>query len=261
MDLTFKMWTPFHYFMMIFPFILAIVLWWMVKNKPQENKYRVGLIMTIFMVAILILRNSAIWYRVGTLNPEVFPFQVCHFANIILLLAVLSKNRVWGTIGWCLNFPAGLVSVIFADGLEGYSTIISIQAFAYIAGHMLIVTAGLYLLLTGFIKIDWQSMKKMYLYVGIGYILSVPVNSLFNTIFAKTEIASNYFYSFKPEAGTPLEDMFALGSNYTALGITFNPIYLALLAVVGFIFLTAMAGLYWLIIKSINPKHPVSVVG
>lgn len=252
MIVEFKMWTVFHYFMMIFPFVLAVILYCFVKEKPVGTKKTVGLILSVIMIGILIMRNVYIWTEEGVLNPEVIPFQVCHFANFMFLIAVLSKNKVWGTIAWCLNFPAGLVSVIFADGLERYPTMINIQAIAYIAGHMLIVTAGIYLLLAGLISINWQSMKKMFLYVGCGYVFSVLVNSWFNTIFAHTEIDANYFYSFKPEAGTPLEAMFNLGGNFTVLGVTFNPVYLLLLGIVGGILLLAMYGIY-LVKASVHP--------
>jgi|SRR5690554_305226 len=244
MIVKFKMWSLFHYFMITFPFILAFLLYFLAKDKSEKDKRNVGIALSIIMIAILIMRNVYIWIKMGSLNPEVFPFQVCHFANFIFLLTALSKNRVWGTVAWCLNFPAGLVSVIFADGLENYSTMINLQAMAYIAGHMLIVTAGIYMLLVGMIKINWQSMKKMYALVSLGYFLSVPINGWFNILFAHTSKNSNYFYTFKPQGGTPLESMFNLGENYTVGGITFNPMYLLTLALVGAVVLLAMYGLY-----------------
>lgn len=245
MIVQFKMWSLFHYFMMVFPFILAVILYYSAKDKPQKTKKAIGLVLSLILIAILVTRNIYIWTNKGTLNPEVIPFQVCHFANFIFLIAVLSKNKVWGAIAWCLNFPAGLVSVIFADGLaDNYATMINIQAIAYIAGHMLIVTTGIYMLLIGTIQISWKSMKQMFGLVGGGYLLSVLINYWFNKVFAHTQIPANYFYTFKPEAGTPLEAMFNLGENYTFLGITFNPIYLLLLGISGGIILMAMYGIY-----------------
>lgn len=255
MVIEFEMWSPFHYLMMIFPFVLAIFLYYLLRDKSMQAKKNTGLILSIISILILVTRNIYICIVHGALNPEVFPFQVCHFASFVFLLAVLSKSNVWGTIAWCLNFPAGLVSVIFADGLERYPTMVNIQAMAYIAGHMLIVTIGLYFLLAGIIKINWQALKKAYLYVGIGYIASVLINSWFNILFAHTGKDSNYFYSFKPEAGTPLEDMFVLGSNYTVWNITFNPVYLLLLGIVGAVVLTAMYGIYYLTVHSKLIKH------
>jgi len=255
MIVEFEMWSPFHYFMIFFPFVLSLLLYSLVKDKSDKVKRNVGIILSIIMIAILITRNVYIWSVKGALNPEVFPFQVCHFANFMFLIVIFSKNKVWGAIAWCLNFPAGIVSVIFADGLvNNYATMINIQAIAYIAGHMLIVTTGLYMLLAGMININWKSMKKMFLYVGIGYALSVPINSWFNKLFAHTNTASNYFYSFKPESGTPLEAMFNLGKEYTILNVTFNPVYLALLAIVALVLLMAMYGIYLVLSRLTNNR-------
>lgn len=182
------------------------------------------------MVLILLARQIYIFNEDGW-TPEVFPFQVCHFANIVMLIVALNKNlRIIGAIAWTLNFPAGLSSVIFADGLENYSNVLNIQGLAYISGHMLIVTAGLYLLLIKMIKIDRKALVKAYqVLVGL-YLLSVIVNNWFVDIFGEK---SNYFYTYIPEKGTPLENLFNLGSNLTVLGITFNPIYLLALGLVG----------------------------
>lgn len=34
MQATFEMWSGFHYFMMIFPFVLAIILYLVARDKP-----------------------------------------------------------------------------------------------------------------------------------------------------------------------------------------------------------------------------------
>lgn len=253
MTVKFKMWSPFHYFMIIFPFVLALILYFFTKDKAEKTHRRVTVVLSIVMIAVLIMRNTYIWVNKGGPNPEVFPFQICHFGNFMFLIALLARDKVWGTIAWCLNFPAGLVSVIFADGLEAnYATLINPQAIAYIAGHMLIVTTGLYMLLTGLIRIDRRSLLKMYGLAGLGYVLSVLVNNWFNKHFAHTGVDANYFYSYKPEAGTPLETMFNMGTSYTIAGITFNPVYLLLVAAVAAVLFMVMYGFY----KLAEPARP-----
>lgn len=239
----FQMWSPFHYFMIIFSFVFPILLFFIFKNREEKIQRRVSLGLALLMIGILIIRNVYIYVKHGELNPEVIPFQVCHFANFIFLLAIVSKNRVWSTIAWCLNFPAGLVSIVFADGLQKYETMLNIQAIAYIAGHMLIVILGLYMLLMGQLKISFKELRMSYLYVGVGFFLSILINSYFNHLFAKTEMDANYFYTYKPENGTPLESMFSIGKNIEIGLITFNPIYILLLAFLGFIVMAIMYGI------------------
>ncbi|MDF2699080.1 MAG: hypothetical protein K0Q49_636 [Haloplasmataceae bacterium] len=43
------------------------------------------------------------------------------------------------------------------------------------------------------------------------YLLSVFVNNLFNKIFAETFSPANYFDTFKPKSGTPLETFYEIG--------------------------------------------------
>ncbi|GAB2319974.1 hypothetical protein IRB23SM22_22350 [Alkalibacterium sp. s-m-22] len=230
MQAQFEMWSTFHYFMMIFPFVLAIFLYKMTQEKSLAVKRRVAIMLGIILVLILTTRQIYIFNNEG-LGPEVFPFQVCHFANILLLIVAINPNlRVTAAIAWCLNFPAGLVSIIFADGLESYSNVLNTQGLAYISGHMLIVTMGLYLLLTRMIQVDWRALIKAYKVLAMLYLLSVIVNNWFVAIFDEQ---SNYFYSYVPEAGTPLEDLYNLGSTIEVFGLTFNPAYLLSLAVVG----------------------------
>ena len=230
LSMQFEMWSAFHYFMIIFPFVLAVVLHKVTQNKPFTVKRHVAIVMGILLIVILAVRQIYILNTDG-LGPEVFPFQVCHFANFLMLVVAVNKNfRVIGAIAWCLNLPAGLVSVIFADGLTNYSNALDIQGLAYITGHMLIVTMGLYLLLTRMIQIDRRTLLKAYKILVPLYVLSVVVNNWFVDIFGEQ---SNYFYSYAPEAGTPLEDIYTLGSTITVSGLTFNPVYLIFLAIIG----------------------------
>lgn len=246
MEAQFHMWSSFHYFMMIFPFVLAIGLYYIFRNKQEKTKRIVAIILSVLMVIIIITRSIYVIDTKGGLNPEAIPFQVCHFANFVMLFAALFKNKVIGTIAWCLNFPAGLVSVIFADGLENYSNVLNIQGIAYISGHMLIVTVGLYMLLVNIIRIDKKSLIKMYIIVGAMFLSSIFVNNYFNKIFAHTNTDANYFYTFKPENGTPLEFMFNLGGNVRAFGVTYNPVYILLLILLAVILLYLMYLIYLL---------------
>jgi hypothetical protein len=244
MQASFEMWSPLHYFMIIFPFIIAILLAVIMQKQEYHHKRFVAVILSVIMIIILIARSISMIVKHDGLNPEAIPFQVCHFANFMILVASLSKNKTIHAIVWCLNFPAGLVSVIFANGLENYDNILTIQGIAYIAGHMLIVLVGLYLLLVGIIKINHKAMLKMFGVIGIAYTLSVFVNNWFNHLFKQTDVTSNYFYTFKPEEGTPLETFFEMGRTWEIGPITFNPVYLLLLGVVALVLFYTMYGLY-----------------
>ena len=230
MEMQFEMWSPFHWFMMVTPFILAIVLYIIMRDKSFNSQRTAAIILGIILVFILTVRQIFMLAEYGV-GPEVFPLQVCHFGNILLLIVAINrKYRTIGTIAWCLNFPAALVSVIFANGLENYDNAFDIQGLAYIFGHMLIVTASLYFLFTHIIQINFRTLLKAYIILFPVFLLSVVLNNWFADMFNET---SNYFYSYTPEAGTPLETMYNLGAPVTAMGLTFNPVYLLVLSAAG----------------------------
>ncbi|MDZ7835290.1 MAG: YwaF family protein [Alkalibacterium sp.] len=233
----FELWSAFHYFMMIFPFVLALGLYKITQDKSFAVKRKVAIAMGMTLVGILATRQIYIFSNDG-LGPEVFPFHVSHFANILLLIVAINPNlRVINAIAWCLNVPAGLAAVIFASGLETYSNVLSIRGLAYVSGHMLIVATGLYLLLTGMIRIDRKALLKAYEIMVPLYLLSVIVNNWFTDIFNER---SNYFFTYSPGAAAPLKYLYNLGSDITVSGITFNPVYLLSLAIIGAVIMFLM---------------------
>ncbi|SFC02165.1 Integral membrane protein (intg_mem_TP0381) [Alkalibacterium subtropicum] len=230
MQMQFEMWSAFHYFMVVFPFVVGVVLYKLTQDKPFTVKRYVAIAMGITLVGILATRQVYIFSTVG-LGPEVFPFHVSHFANILLLIVAINPNfRVINAIAWCLTVPAGLAAVIFAGALETYSNVLSIRGLAYVSGHMLIVATGLYLLLTEMIRIDRRALLKAYAITVPLYVLSVIVNKWFTDIFNER---TNYFFTNDPGAAAPLKYLYNLGSAVTVSGMTFNPVYLLSLAIIG----------------------------
>ncbi|GEN51602.1 TMEM164 family acyltransferase [Alkalibacterium pelagium] len=230
MQMQFEMWSTFHYFMIVFPFALAVTLYIFTRYKAFAVKRRVAIAMGIILVGILATRQIYVFSTDG-LGPEVFPFHISHFANILLLMVAINPaRRVISTIAWCLAVPAGLAAIIFADALETYSNVLSIRGLSYIFGHMLIVATGLYLLLTEMIRIDRRALLKAYAIVVPLYVLSVIVNNWFTDIFNEQ---ANYLFTYTPGSAAPLVYLYSLGSDITVSGMTFNPVYILSLTIIG----------------------------
>ena len=85
----------------------------------------------------------------------------------------------------------------------------TIRAQAYLWGHMLIVGITVWALLVDLIKIDKKTLIKTLKLMVILYIGAIFVNNLLSLI----NINSNYFYTLRPENGTPLEIFFNLGKH------------------------------------------------
>jgi uncharacterized membrane protein YwaF len=231
--MTFEMWSSSHYLFMFLPFIFLSVLFVFTKDRTREANRRIGIVLSVFAIIILILRNIEIWigksYR---FDVELIPLQICHFANFVLLIALLTNRQTWFNFALILNLPAAMVSMIFANSLTNYSTIISFRGFAYIMGHALLVVIPLWLFMTGFVVLDQRIFKKTLVLVGLLYAGSVVLNNLMFVLFGQY---SNYFYTMKPEKGTPLETFFDLGRVYHLNDFRVNPLYLLLTAILGFI--------------------------
>ncbi|GAB2496105.1 hypothetical protein GCM10008929_17420 [Alkalibacterium psychrotolerans] len=244
MQAQFEMWSTFHYFMIIFPFVLAVILYIFTLDKAFAVKRRVGIAMGIILVGILATRQIYVFSADG-LGPEVFPFHISHFANILLLIVAINPNLgVTSAIAWCLTVPAGLAAVVFADALETYSNVLSIRGLSYILGHMLIVATGLYLLLTEMIRIDRRALLKAYATLVPLYVLSVIINNWFTDIFNEQ---ANYLFTYDPGSAGPLVYLYNLGSDITVSGITVNPVYILSLTIIGVVvmFLMYLLAQFW----------------
>ena len=245
--MTFQMWSWFHYLFIASPFIFAILLFFVFKKKTYEEKRKIGVILSIIAIIILILRNIEIYVKSGYIpNEELIPLQICHFANFVLLFAFLKDNKVLFALAFCLNLPAAMMSIIFANGLENYSTLLNFRGMAYLWGHMLIVAMTLWAVASGFVKITKKTLGQTMVLMVILYIVGLVINNIFNTLFG---FHANYFYTLKPENGTPLELFFNWGKMYVIGWFKVNPIYMILTSLLGGIIVFGFYGLY----KAVEP--------
>ncbi len=246
--MTFQMWSWFHYLFIASPFIFAVILFFVFKKKTYEEKRKIGVILSIIAIIILILRNIEIYVKSGYIpNEELIPLQICHFANFVLLFAFLKDNKVLFALAFCLNLPAAMMSIIFANSLENYSTLLNFRGMAYLWGHMLIVAMTLWAVANGFVKITKKTLGQTMVLMMILYLVGLVVNNIFNTLFG---FNANYFYTLKPENGTPLELFFNWGKMYVIGWFKVNPIYMILTSLLGGIIVFGFYGLY----KAVEPK-------
>ena len=138
--MTFTLWSPLHYFMMIGPFVITFIMNFILKNKSYQTKRMVGIYLSILAILLLFARNIEIFVLSGfKMDYEIIPLQICHFANFVLLYAFWKKSDTAFGLAFLFNLPLAYLSLIFADGLENYANILTFRGQAYIFGHMLIV--------------------------------------------------------------------------------------------------------------------------
>lgn len=246
--MTFKMWSLGHILFIFSSFILTVILYYLTKKNNKKTNRLIGIILSVIVVVLLIARNVEIYVKSGyQFQPEIVPFQICHFANFVLLFAFALKNKTLQTVAFCFNLPFAMLSIIFADSLENYQTILNWRGMAYIFGHMLIVAITLWGLMTDQIEVDKKSYRNSIIMVVSLFVLSVPINNIFNKLMP--DFTANYFYSYRPEGGTPLEWFFNWGKETTLLGMEINIIYIALSALLGIVVLFLFKKIYELYYK------------
>lgn len=240
--MTFEMWSTFHYIYIVSPFVLLFILLFISKNKSFEQKRVLGIILSTIATILLILRNVEIYLERG-FDAEIIPLQICHLANFIMLFSFVFKNKTLFALSFALNLPAAFMSVIFANSLTNYETILTFRGAAYIFGHMMIVSIILWAFFEGFIEMNKKIFIKSVITILILYIFLHITNNLL----ALLDITPNYFYTLLPEYGTPLEIFYNLGTNYQFGIFTINPVYIGLSALLGLIVLFIFYGLYFLL--------------
>jgi len=230
--MTFDMWSTGHYLFMVSPFVLILLFTYFTKNNSLDKNRNIGIVLSVIAIVVLLLRNLEIWIKGDfAFSFELIPLQICHFANFVILIAFITKKQIWFNFALTLNMPAAFVSILFANSLTNYSTIISFRGFAYIVGHALLVLIPIWAYRVGFIKLDIKSLLKTFKVVAVLYISSIFINNL---LYALSGSYANYFYTLKPERGTPLELFFNWGQDVFILeSFKFNPLYLILTGIFG----------------------------
>ncbi|MDG5473634.1 YwaF family protein [Jeotgalibacillus sp. ET6] len=245
--MTFQMWSPFHYLFIISPFMLIIVFYFLFKKCDEKTLRLIGMYLSLVGIALLVGRNTEIYLKADQVNPEMIPLQICHLANFFLFFAFLFKSRVLFSIAFCFNMPAAFLSIVFADSLTNYATILNWQGMAYIWGHALIVGVVLWAYFNGMVHINLKTLRRIVWVVTGMFFSSIVINNLFMEWMPG--FVSNYFYTMIPQSGTPLELIYNMGETTTILGLQVNPIYILLLLFVGLSVVFMFYGLYLILNK------------
>lgn len=242
----FEMWSTLHIIYILSPIILSLIFYFALRKTSPKVKYIIGIIIGIINIGILLTRNINLYLEIG-LDNEVIPLQVCHLGNIIVGIGLISKNKECLIIGFCFNLIPAYGSIIYADSLVNYQSILTIRAMSYIFGHLFIVVGAIYGIMMYKPRVSFKNGAISYSIVIVLMILAIILNPLFRTKFG---CEANYFYIYNSD-GVPFEFLYDLGKMYTYGWFSINYVYVFSLLV---IFTLIYIGLYW-IIKLVYKKN------
>lgn len=236
----FTMFGLIHIIFMISPIIFVVVFQLISYKKSTRFKLNLGVVVSIIAIIILILRNTEIFFTNGRkFEAELIPLQICHIANFVLLLAFFFNKKSLFTILFTFFLPTAIVATIFANSLTNYSSILNFRAGAYIFGHSLIIALVVHAMINDFIKVNIKQLLKT---LGILVVMYVSIH-LINNILMWFKLSPNYFYTIRPESGTPLGIFYKLGTQFKTQYFDINPIYLLTVLILGFIVIFCFYGL------------------
>jgi uncharacterized membrane protein YwaF len=167
-------------------------LYFLLRNRSEKTKYIVGAIIGVISLAIIVTRNVDI-LRDG-FNPQAIPLQVCHLGNIIIFLALVTKNKTLVAIGFLFNLPYAYSAMIYAIQLVNYSPITwgYIKAQTYMWGHLIIVIGAIYPIMLNTIKFKFKHLFRAMQVVFVLFIIAMLMNLILNGL----GMEANYFYAF-----------------------------------------------------------------
>lgn len=240
----FNMWSFGHILYLLSPFIIFTVIYFLIRDKNEKVKYKLGLILGIISVLILVIRNIDIFIRSG-MSEEVIPLQVCHIGSVIAGLALIFKKKWLIITAFCFNLMPALLAMVFADALANYDTILKIRPQTYIWGHIFIIVCALFGMFVYLPKLDKKDLKHSIIFVLIMAVCGIICNSAFRAAF---NWEPNYFYIYD-YTGTPLKFLYNVVSPSTYGWFTINYVYTGTLLAV---FLGLFIGLFYLSKKIID---------
>lgn len=248
--MNFEMWSIWHIIYMISPVLLFSILYLSIRNKSCKTKYKVGIILGIISIMILIVRNIDIYIRSGW-DAEVVPLQVCHIGSLIAGFALIFKKKWLIITAFCFNVLPAFLSMVFADALVNYDTLLKIRPQTYIWGHIFIIVCALYGILVYLPKLTKKDLLNSIYFVSVMAIVAIVCNSVFRECF---NFEPNYFYLFD-YTGTPLKFLYSVFPSSTYGWFTINWFYVITLL---FFFLLVFIFMYYIanvgIKKLINNK-------
>ena len=242
----FPLWGWMHILLLLFPAALIVIFHFLFRKSAQDKKRQVGIILSIFLNLFFAARTIDMIIEAKWPMGEIVPLQLCHLANIAILLAFIFKNKYLFAISWGLFLPANILTIIFPNTLNMYESLLSIQALNYIVQHTLLAVLPVWALMNNFFEISLKDFIKSSFLTFLIYICMF--------IFANIAIALglegvNWFYTIAPVPATPLQWFYDLGQTLYFGPFQIHPIYLVCTMLFAIVVMGMMYGIYLLVKK------------
>ena len=175
-----------QYLYLIISFILMIILLFLLRNSKKKKiesiiKY-VGLFLIIFYFVKTIWESIYDIKLTGSFNTGLLPFDTCSIIMIAMVISSFFKGKIkeyansWLVTG---SVVAG-ISTMFVLNAFNYYPFFSFGAFYSMIWHFLMVFIGLLLITTNYVKMDYDTVIKGFLFHLVISLIVIPIDFIFD---------------------------------------------------------------------------------
>ena len=226
-----------QYLYLIISAVLLIILLIKLRKIGNDKVLKIIRIISIFLIIFYIGKTT--WESIydiklnGGFNTGLLPFDACSLVMLAGILASFSKGKIkdyatcWLATGCIVG---GFATMLFLNAFKFYP-FLSFGAFYSMIWHFLMVFIGLLIIINNYVKIEYKTLLKGYLFHILFSCIVIPIDYVFNLD----------FMMYKDLGSIPIFEDVAKKLTNNGLGFI-NPIMMLLLYFIAFniIFLIPM---------------------
>ncbi len=226
-----------QYLYLIISTVLLIILLIKLRKIGNDKVLTIIRIISIFLIIFYIGKTT--WESIydiklnGGFNTGLLPFDACSLVMLAGILASFSKGKIkdyatcWLATGCIVG---GFATMLFLNAFKFYP-FLSFGAFYSMIWHFLMVFIGLLIIINNYVKIEYKTLLKGYLFHILFSCIVIPIDYIFNLD----------FMMYKDLGSIPIFEDVATKLTNNGLGFI-NPIMMLLLYFIAFniIFLIPM---------------------
>ena len=226
-----------QYLYLIISTVLLIILLVKLRKIGNDKVLKIIRIISIFLIIFYIGKTK--WESIydiklnGGFNTGLLPFDACSLVMLAGILASFSKGKIkdyatcWLATGCIVG---GFATMLFLNAFKFYP-FLSFGAFYSMIWHFLMVFIGLLIIINNYVKIEYKTLLKGYLFHILFSCIVIPIDYIFNLD----------FMMYKDLGSIPIFEDVATKLTNNGLGFI-NPIMMLLLYFIAFniIFLIPM---------------------
>ena len=218
-----------QYLYLIISAVLLIILLIKLRKIGNEKVLKIIWIVSIFLIIFYIGKTT--WESIydiklnGGFNTGLLPFDACSLVMLAGILAGYSKGRVkdyatcWLATGCIVG---GFATMLFLNAFK-YYPFLSFGAFYSMIWHFLMVFIGLLIIINNYVKIEYKTILKGFIFHILFSCIVIPIDYIFNFD----------FMMYKDLGSIPIFEDIATKLTNNGLGFI-NPIMMLLLYFIAF---------------------------